>query len=218
MAKNVCFVGASTVEGVGDEVNLGWPGRLRRLEQSSDLTFHNLGIRGQSSRQIAERWLSGCAPLLPNERDIMVVSFGNNDIAELGDGQTRVPFQETIETCAQVIRESSRWRPTYWVGPLPVDEAKMPFYSSALQRDLFFRNSRIAELNGRFESMATTLDVPYLDLFSVLCGDPSYAEAVASKDGLHPNGNGYQLIAHTIAAWKPWRHVVDGTIAVHGNA
>lgn len=213
MGRNACFLGASTVEGVGDEANLGWPGRLRRLESSPDLTFHNLGIRGQSSIQIAERWLSDCTPLLADEKDIIVMSFGNNDIAELDDGQTRIPFDETIETCAHVVSQSSRWRPTYWVGPIPVDERKMPFHSSVLQRDLFYRNARIAELNARFDAIARNLDIPYLDLFSVLSRDPVYAEAIQSKDGLHPNGAGYDLIARKIATWGAWRIAMNEAMA-----
>jgi lysophospholipase L1-like esterase len=141
---------------------------------------------------------------------MVVVSFGNNDIAEFSDGQARVSFLETVENCTNVIGESARWRPTYWVGPLPVNEERMPFYSSVLQRDLFFRNAKVTELNATFADIATNLKVPYLDLFSVLSDDPNYKEAIATLDGLHPNGDGYELVARMIVTWRPWRSAIDG--------
>jgi len=206
---DTCFVGASTVEGMGDEQGLGWPGRLHRREAVDGLVFYNLGVRGQAARAVADRCLAECAVRLPDSvPGLVVISFGNNDIAEFDDGTTRTPVGETLAIAVEAVTRAASWRQTLWVGPVPVDETRMPFFSRLLQKNLTYRNARIQHLNGAFARAAQRIGVPYLDLVTPLSGNPEYLAAIAKGDGLHPNGRGYDIIAQTVHDWSGWRKAV----------
>ncbi|HUO23736.1 MAG TPA: hypothetical protein VMU59_14580, partial [Caulobacteraceae bacterium] len=53
----VCFLGDSFTQGTGDDAALGWVGRVVAAERGRghDLTGYNLGVRGQTGADIAER-------------------------------------------------------------------------------------------------------------------------------------------------------------------
>lgn len=220
MIQFVCFVGASTVEGMGDEEGLGWPGRLRRLMAPTqpDLVVYNLGVRGHSSKMIAERWQRECAARLPDnapESGLVVISFGNNDAAELKDGSTRLPLADTIQTAGEIVARCAAWRRTLWIGPTAVDEAKMPFHSRLLGTDLYYRNERLAAISMEFEAIAGRLGVPYLDLLGWLITDETWMRAVGRRDGLHPNGAGYEAAAGHIARWPAWQERIGRDLSLH---
>ena len=54
----ICFVGDSLVNGAGDPECLGWTGRICAGARGDgyDVTYYNLGVRGQTSADIASRW------------------------------------------------------------------------------------------------------------------------------------------------------------------
>ena len=80
----------------------------------------------------------------------------------------------------------------------------MPLDSTAgIKRD--FRNRRILETVDAYASLATELEVPFLDLFRPLAGDPRWQHALAACDGVHPAGAGYAVIAEQVGRWAAWR-------------
>ncbi len=91
----ICFVGDSYVQGTGDPEYLGWAGRLcvNARRAGHNLTGYNLGVRRETSADIARRWLGECAPRLPAATDNYVLfSFGLNDVTllRLSDGMAEV--------------------------------------------------------------------------------------------------------------------------------
>ncbi|MGB1026142.1 MAG: hypothetical protein ACPGYL_06280, partial [Rhodospirillaceae bacterium] len=44
----------------------------------------------------------------------------------------------------------------------------------------------------------------------VLAADPRWDPALYLGDGIHPGGDGHQAIAEAVAAWVPWRTLIDG--------
>ena len=208
MVATVCFIGASTMAGTGDEEGLGWPGRLRRMipKVEESFTFYNLGVRGNSSTMIAERWRAEIGARLTDGMDGWVIlTMGNNDAAEFEDGTLRVPLEKMIANVRGIVEACSRWRRTLWISPTPVDEGKMPFYSRQLGRNLTFRNARLGDLAARFAAIAAEFNTPYFDLFSKLQADADWARAIKLNDGLHPDGSGYEAIARHVHGWDAWR-------------
>lgn len=213
MTAVVCFIGASTAAGAGDEEGLGWPGRLRRMIPHAEdrFTFYNLGIRSNTSAMIAARWRREThARLGEGAPGWVMLTMGNNDAAEFEDGALRAPLAETLANARAILGECSKLRRTLWVGPTPVDEAKMPFYSAQLGRNLTFRNARLREFAQRFAEIAAQLSVPYFDLFAALENDPEWGRSVSQNDGLHPRGAGYEAAARHIAGWDAWQAEVAG--------
>ena len=71
----ICFVGDSFVNGTGDPECLGWTGRIcvNANKKGYDITYYNLGIRRDTSTDIAKRWLQEVSLRLPKEYDGRVV-------------------------------------------------------------------------------------------------------------------------------------------------
>ena len=67
MAFRVCFIGDSFVLGVGDPDGLGWSGRIAAAarRRGIDITAYNLGVRRETTADIARRWQAEVAPRLP---------------------------------------------------------------------------------------------------------------------------------------------------------
>ena len=92
----ICFIGDSFVNGTGDPKYLGWTGRVCRAAsgQRQDITYYNLGVRGETSADIETRWLSEISCRLPHYCDGRIVfSFGVND-TYFENGKTRVEVEK----------------------------------------------------------------------------------------------------------------------------
>ena len=116
----ICFFGDSFANGTGDDDCLGWVGRLCAAARRSgcDVTAYNLGIRRDTSGDIANRWQSEGAARLPDQYDgRLVFAFGTNDCVthEDGDGP-RVPMDRAIANAHEILSAARAWK-TYWAAP-----------------------------------------------------------------------------------------------------
>ena len=78
----LCFFGDSFVAGAGDDAALGWPGRLTAWARRAgvDVTAYNLGVRRDTSSDIAARWGAEAVARLPADFERrLAFSFGAND-------------------------------------------------------------------------------------------------------------------------------------------
>ena len=187
----ICFIGDSLVNGTGDEAALGWAGRLCAVATASDIpvTYYNLGIRRNTSKDILLRWESECTLRLPDFCDgRIVLSCGVNDTV-IENGKMRVNFAESCANVQAILRGAKRYA-VLMVGPPPVLEDE--------------QNERIESLSLTFAREAKALGVPYIDLFSLLCSDDAYRREVERNDGAHPRSGGYSKMARIIGASPSW--------------
>lgn len=209
------FIGDSITHGTGDETLLGWPFRAGQAEvaRGHDVTVYNLGIRADTSELVAARWEAECdARLKPAFNCATVFAVGINDSAyeksAALDGQ-RVPLHRSLEIIGGMLDTARRFGPVLWVGPTPVVEAMMPL--TRLPGVVYdFRNDEIADFSRAYTERAAGLGVPYLDLFTPLSTDPNWDAALRKSDGLHPNSDGYVMMAARICDWPGWRGLFDG--------
>lgn len=192
----ICFVGDSLVNGTGDETALGWAGRLcaAAAAGSVPVTYYNLGVRRDTTRDVLLRWHNECVRRLPDSCDgRIVISCGVNDTT-LEDGKPRVDPDTSCSNIQRILADANRYR-VILVGPPPVADDD--------------QNARIESLSARFAREAVRAKVPYIELYSVLVVDRAYREAVASNDQAHPRSGGYLKIAKIIGAspewWFPYR-------------
>ena len=207
----IFFVGASTVEGMGDETRLGWPGRLLAIEGArlAETAAYNLGVRGQTTVEISRRWQDEVKTRMPVAGPTLVVqSAGINDTAYLDGDLRRVPLRKTLALASAMAEAARDFANLLWVGPFPIDESRMP-YSAAGGRMMDFRNSRVEKLNRELAALAGDLSIPYVDLFSPLSAAADWPPVFSSADGLHPHGQGYQRIAEIISSFQGWRNALD---------
>lgn len=209
------FVGDSITHGTGDATLLGWPTRAGQAEVGlgHDLTVYNLGIRADTSELAAARWEAECtARYRQGIAWATVFAIGINDSAyeksAALDGQ-RVPLDQSLNIISGMLAKAREFGPVLWVGPTPVVEAMMPL--DRLPGVIYdFRNPVIGEYSRTYAAHAEKRGVPYLDLFTPFVTDPAWEAALRKSDGLHPNADGYELMAARICAWAAWRGLFDG--------
>lgn len=193
----ICFVGDSYVNGTGDPACLGWVGRIcaAAQQQGHDITCYNLGIRRDTSADIARRWRNEVLPRLPREYEgRLVFSFGVNDTT-LEDGSTRIAFGASVENARSILNQARQLFPTLLVGPPPV--------ASEAQ------NTRIAQLSGALALVCAEFTIPYLDVVSPLQQSKTWMSEVAAHDGAHPRSAGYALLASLVQGWPAWEAWFD---------
>lgn len=182
----ICFIGDSFVAGTGDQDGLGWVGRLCA---GTGLTVYNLGIRRDTSRDVAARWRAEAERRLPAGIDgRLVLSFGVNDCL-IEDGHPRVPAVDSVANLDAILARSP-W-PVLVVGPPPIaDEAT---------------NDRIEALSAAMADGCAARGVACLEVASTLMRDRRWMTEVAEGDGAHPGREGYAALAERVGAWPAWQ-------------
>jgi acyl-CoA thioesterase-1 len=181
----ICFVGDSFVNGTGDETALGWAAAKRGVP----VTYYNLGVRRNTSKDILMRWENEVAHRLPDTCDgRVVVSCGVNDTV-VEDGKVRIRPEESCANLRAIL-DGARKHKVILVGPPPVDDDQ--------------QNERIRSLSDAFAREAGRLGVPFIELFSALAADNAYIQEISSGDGAHPGSKGYTTIAAIISSSPSW--------------
>ena len=208
------FVGDSITHGTGDETLLGWTYRVGQAEAAKghDVTVYNLGIRADTSALVEARWDIEVNSRLKAEMNCATVwAIGINDSAHEKTASTdglRVPLDESLDRISRMINAAKSVGPALWVGPTPVIEEMMPI--DRLPGVVYdFRNGVIETYNNAFAKKASEIGVPYLDLYNDLAGDPDWNASLRASDGLHPNADGYVMMAARVTAWDAWRNWFD---------
>ncbi|MGF6882004.1 acyl-CoA thioesterase-1 [Nocardia sp. GAS34] len=190
----VCFVGDSLVAGVGDGQYLGWPGRLavRSGAAGRPVTYYNLGIRRQTSADIAARWESECALRLPADTDARVVfSFGVNDTL-IEDSRIRVSGADSVANLTAMLERAAErgWAALVVAPPPNIDDE---------------HNARIEALDARFTEVCAAQGVPYVRVHQPLRQNAAWMRACREADGYHPGATGYDEFAALIVPhWLLW--------------
>ena len=191
--RRVCFFGDSLVNGTGDPQFRGWPGRILELAagRGHHATCYNLGVRGDTSREVAARWREETARRIAEiHRSFCVFSFGMNDCIVI-DGAERVPAEESVANLAALVSESAMVSPTLMIGPSPIDCAST--------------NARATRIDRLYGQTCAGIGVPYLSVFERLARSPAWLDEIRRIDGAHPQAAGYQVYAGLIDAWPAWR-------------
>lgn len=189
--SHLCFIGDSFVQGCGDPEALGWVGRVcaDRLALGYDLTSYNLGIRGQTSGEIADRWHAESALRLisrPYQQRGLVFSFGANDAAQ------GIPLEQSRANTQTILAQACRLAPTLVVGPAPI--ADSPDAEPHLQH-----------LCQMISQCAKERQIAYLPIFSGLRGNQIWMREALAGDGAHPGAGGYAALAQLVRGWDAWQ-------------
>jgi acyl-CoA thioesterase I len=189
----LCFIGDSLVNGTGDPTGLGWVGRVSAAarRRGHDLTCYNLGIRRDTSADIARRWQEETARRLPPGIDgRLVFSFGGNDCVR-ENAAPRIPQDAALANARAILGGAKARHPTLMLGPAPLPPEDA--------------DARIAALSRALSRLCGELAIPYLDLHTPLAAIGLWRLELAIGDGAHPGAAGYALIADLVEGWPAWR-------------
>lgn len=193
--RRVLFFGDSFVAGTGDPQCRGWVGRVSAVAWDAGIALqaYPLGIRRQTSTDIAARWRDEARPRLLAGADCRVVfSFGVNDTTTEG-GRLRVEPGDSVAALERVLDEASALAlAAFVVGPPPAGDAD--------------QDALVLHLSRRFGAACAQRRVPYVDVAERLRASTVWAMEVAAGDGAHPAAGGYDALAALVLAggWLSW--------------
>ena len=192
MGLRLCAFGESTVNGTGDPDHLGWVGRA--VTGRRDVTLYNLGVRRETSTELARRWRAEVLLRWTDAEPMrLVFSFGLNDASP--DPVLGIPPEQSLANARAILSEAGGLAPTLMVGPPPPANAAVRDAARAL-------NPRLAEA-------AATAGVGYVDVFARLEAEPVWMAEVAEWDGAHPGAAGYAMFAAIVAEDPAWRGLLE---------
>lgn len=170
---------------MGDSITDGWklpvyfPGK----------PYVNRGISGQTTAQMLVRMMEDVINLKPAA---MMIFAGTNDIARNNGPQTLAMVEGNIQMMAELAQLHDikvilcSVTPVSDYGARPMTVGRPP--------------ADILRLNAWIKEYAAKTKAVYADFYSVVVdGKGALIEGI-SRDGLHPNDKGYELMAPVIAA------------------
>lgn len=193
--RRLLFFGDSLVAGVGDPSGRGWVGRIVAASFGSGLpmTAYNLGVRGDTSLQVAARWRAEAQPrLTPGSDARIVLSFGANDTT-IENGYIRAEPERSCAVLSGMLQEAATLGlPVFGVGPAPVDDPE--------------QNDRIGSPSDAFAEVCRGLGVPFVSVVEPLLASQVWMQEVTAGDGAHPANDGYEILAGCVVAagWIDW--------------
>jgi acyl-CoA thioesterase-1 len=182
----VLAFGDSITAGAGAEISGGYPDILQGLLAAKGLPLEvtNAGVGGETAFTGADRLpaILDASTIVPG---IVLVLEGINGLGDDPDS-----IESTLDALLDMVA-TVRAR-----GGLPVLGTLTPVRSPDT------RGSAVIALNARIRQVAAQLGIRLADHHAAFGGDPGLLNA----DGLHPNDEGYQVMAETwraaiLAAW-----------------
>ncbi len=165
---------------LGDSITDVW----KLAEYFPDKPYINRGISGQTTPQMLIRFRPDVIDLKPR---VVVILAGTNDIAGNTGPMTVEMIQDNYASLAELARANgikvvfSSVLPIHDYGRTKVSERRSP--------------DQILKLNQWLKAYCAANGQVYLDYFSKMVDETGMLKAELANDGLHPNAEGYKLMA-----------------------
>jgi len=165
---------------MGDSITDGWhldeffPGK----------PYVNRGISGQTTPQMLVRMFPDVIDLKPAA---VIILAGTNDIARNTGPETAAMIEENFQAITELAQAHGikviicSITPIADYGPVKMSEGRPP--------------ADILKMNSWLKNYSAKAHAVYADYFSVLADDQGSLKPGISRDGLHPNADGYKLMA-----------------------
>ncbi|HXJ41800.1 MAG TPA: SGNH/GDSL hydrolase family protein [Bryobacteraceae bacterium] len=151
--------------------------------------YVNRGISGQTTAQMVVRMMEDVINLKPAA---LVIFAGTNDIARNNGPQTAAQVQGNFQMMTELAQLHGikvilcSVTPVSDYGPRKMTEGRPP--------------ADILKLNAWLKEYAVKTKSVYADFFSAVVDEKGWLKDGISRDGLHPNDKGYELMAPVMAA------------------
>ena len=199
---HILVFGDSITYGAWDE-NGGWVQRLREYIDRKNLhdkefycLVYNLGVSGDTTKDILERFENESKARLEDEKDIVFIfSVGTNDCHFLNN-EKRLDIDERVfeKNLEKLIALASKFSSKIiFTGHTPIDESKMnplpwnPKFSA--------KNIYIEKYNGIIKSVCTRKKIHFVEIYSHF-KKGNYKSLL--HDGDHPTSAGHEKIYQLI--------------------
>jgi lysophospholipase L1-like esterase len=170
---------------LGDSITDGW----RLAQYFPGKPYVNRGISGQTTPQMVVRMFEDVINLKPAA---VILLAGTNDIARNTGPETADMIEENFQAIAELAQAHGikvilcSLTPISDYGPRKMSDTRPP--------------SDILKLNAWIRDYAAKSHAVFADYFGALVDDKGMLKDGFSRDGLHPNDKGYELLAPVAAA------------------
>lgn len=176
----VVFMGDSITDSWDNPTNGGFfPGK----------PYINRGISGQTTPQMLIRFRRDVIELRPKA---VVILAGTNDIAGNTGPTTREAIQDNLSSMAELA--TAHGIRVVFASLLPVSDYEIRDGKPIVQT-VRRPPAQILALNQWMKDYAATHRHGYLDYFSAMVDEKGFLKDELSNDGLHPNPQGYAVMA-----------------------
>jgi lysophospholipase L1-like esterase len=165
---------------LGDSITDGW----NLAEYFPEKPYINRGISGQTTPQMLIRFRPDVIALKPK---VVVILAGTNDIAGNTGPMTNEMIQDNYASMAELARANgikvvfASVLPVHDYGKKKVTERRSP--------------EQILQLNQWIKTYCAQHGHVHLDYFSKMVDDKGMLKVELANDGLHPNAEGYKIMA-----------------------
>ena len=166
---------------LGDSITDGW----KLVEYFPGKPYVNRGISGQTTPQMLIRFRPDVIALKPK---VMVLLAGTNDIASNTGPMTVEMIEDNYASMAELARANGI--KVVFASVLPIHD-----YNPSRKQSERRPPEKILQLNEWLKSYCAANGHTYLDYFSKVVDDKGMLKADLAADGLHPNADGYKLMA-----------------------
>ncbi|SHI73357.1 Lysophospholipase L1 [Arenibacter nanhaiticus] len=172
--------GENRVVFMGNSITIGW--LQMQPDFFQDTPYINRGISGQTTPQMLVRFRQDVINLHPA---VVVILAGTNDIAGNTGPATVEMIQDNIVSMAELAKAN---------GIKVVLSSVLPVFDYPWKPGLE-PVEKIAKLNRYLKNYSEENNMVYLDYFSALVDDCNGLPKKYSEDGVHPNIEGYKIMA-----------------------
>jgi lysophospholipase L1-like esterase len=178
--RRVVFMGDSITDSWDDPKYGGFfPGK----------PYINRGISGQTTPQMLIRFRPDVIALKPK---VVVILAGTNDLAGNTGPTTLAAIEDNLISMAELA--TANGIRVVFASVLPVSDYEMRDGKPIVQT-VRRPPAQILELNNWLKEYAAKHHHTYLDYFSAMVDDKGFLKNELSDDGLHPNAQGYVVMA-----------------------
>ena len=174
--------GENRVVFLGDSITDGW----KLADYFPGKPYVNRGISGQTTPQMLIRFRPDVVDLQPR---VVLLLAGTNDIAGNTGPMTLEQIEENYASMADLAKAN---------GIKFIFASVLPVHDKGTRMTQTQRRSpeSIKELNAWMKRYCADHKLVYLDYYShMLGGDGMLRTELAPADGLHPNADGYKIMA-----------------------
>lgn len=196
---NCLFFGDSITYGEYDGILGGWVDFLKRFchskyynENAKEVNLFNLGIGGETTFGLLNRIETELTARISPIENLVFLFYGANDLA-IKNGEIVVSKGDYKNNLISAISKiKNKTDKIYLLSIIPISEKidGIEVSSGKLRT-----NQAVKDYNRILKEIAESKNVNYIDLYSIFFEDK---EQLLSKDYVHPNEKGYELIANTI--------------------
>jgi lysophospholipase L1-like esterase len=165
---------------MGDSITIGW----HLNESFPGKPYVNRGIGGQTTPQMLVRMFPDVIDLKPAA---VIILAGTNDISHNTGPETPTMIEENLQAMTELAQAHGikvilcSITPIADYGPNKMSEGRPP--------------ADILKLNDWIKAYAAHAHAIYADYFSAVVDGAGFLKPGISRDGLHPNADGYKLMA-----------------------